>query len=139
MKIASLYTPKIITWDIKDSDLFLGRTDLVTNFGLGLTPPDINDLVHSYFTIEPTMMLKHETNGDVFTYTCQTVFQIENNQVKPTPEFLFEVVIVSVQVANQLMDKRKEKTMIMGKTFPEPIYNHVYPDLIQSILLAYRD
>ena len=139
MRIKQMYSPDIAEWSLKPDDVFLGRTELITNYGLGLTPPDPTDLIHSYFTIQPTFIIRHESNGDVFTYSCKTVFQIENNKIKPTPEFLFDVVNQSVLVSNSIMADKSKNTIVGRKSIPAPDYYHLYPDLIQAILLAYPD
>lgn len=133
-----MYSPKIIKCFLINDISRYECTHDVLAFSLGLTPPDPSDRKHSYFTIFPDFRIIDSSSDRILMqYELETTYRIENNQEKPSPEFLFGIVKSNVIVANNILSDKTKNTVISHRRIPIPTYYHLYPDLIQAILLAY--
>lgn len=131
------YEPVVKTWEIMPEEQFFGANSLTVNYGFALTPPDPDHPAVSYFTVEPTLFITNDVNGKVFTFTVNIVYNIQNEQKKPSPEFLFEITKDSARVANKILKEKGKGSIVSNKEFPEPVLEHVFGDLIQQIVRAY--
>lgn len=135
----NMYSPKVTRWHLINDILQYERTHDLLAFSVGLTPPDPSDKKYSYFTIFPDFRIVNSISGKILIqYELETTYRIENNQEKPSPEFLFEIVKLNVIVANDILSGKTGNTVVPHIRIPVPTYNHLYPDLIQAILLACR-
>jgi len=131
------FGPQIVKWHMAQPELFFGDLTQKTNYQFKLTPPNPHNTRVSYFTVELNMVLNHKDNGIVFMSTIEIVYQILNNQIKPSPEFLFEIVKHSVYLANQMVLEKRRDQMVLDTVFAQPLFNELYADLLQQILLVY--
>jgi flagellar basal body-associated protein FliL len=131
------FEPQMAKWHMAQPELFAGNLVQKTNYQFKLTPPNPHNTRVSYFTIELNMVLNHKDNGTVFLSTIEIVYQILNNQIKPSPEFLFEIVKHSTYLANQMVLERRHDDMALDLLFAQPLFNELYADLLQQILLVY--
>lgn len=139
MEITQIYNPEVVHWKLSDNFEFQGSVAHGSEYGMGLTPPEPNNEDYSYFTVNPTLTATREGGELLFRFEVEVVFQIKNNKVCPQPEFLFECVKQARFIANEMLKGRFDKTVMFGRSIPEPDYYHVYPDLIQASLLAYPE
>src|SRR5690606_27826936 len=100
----SVYPPKVLEWHFK-KDCFINVSVKNTlGFSFGLTPPDSYDTANSYFTVIPRYKIIRATDNEVLlNFELEVVYKIENNQVKPSEEFLFSIVENSIELSNAIL------------------------------------
>jgi hypothetical protein len=82
-----------INWLHKPVDKFNGANTEVTNFALGLTPPDPQLPSCCYFNVQVTQTCTNSVNGIVFQGVTRTTFRVHNRAQRPSPEFLFNLLV----------------------------------------------
>lgn len=108
----SMFEPKVTKWLLKPEGRFSELHHNLLKFGLNLSPPDPNKPNVCYYTVMPDYRLVCNSTKDyIFQFELETVYEIENNGVKPTPELLFEIAKNNIVIMNTIL-KINQKVII---------------------------
>lgn len=112
----------IIEWLHQSDNKFYGLDGETTNFGFGLTPTDPQIPTCCYFNVEVTQTCTNDLNGIVFLGKCRTTFRIHNKGVRPTAEFLFDLIVQAGADFAQVYYERTAGTNLAHHSISKPLF-----------------